>query len=195
MIKLNAGRRGRRLLLILILSLAVLSACGSGAAQNGAELVREKYRTLETIKLSAEITADFGDRVSVYVISYELSQGTGIITIEKPIEIAGITATIRDGGSTLEYDGLILETGKLAGTALTPIDAVPTMLATWAGGYMTDAGTERRKGIRCYRLTYSQTIDNAVVEQQAWFDIDTLMPLYAETLIDGRLVISCEFSE
>jgi len=179
------------LILVLIL---LLAACGSNAAESGSELVREKYKSLETIKLSADITADFGDRVGVYSITYELAQGISIITIEKPVEIAGITATIKDGSSTLEYDGLILETGKLAGTALTPIDAVPTMLATWAGGYMTDVGTERRKGIRCYRLTYTQTIDNAVVEQQAWFEMETLMPVYAETLVDGRLVISCEFS-
>ncbi|MCL2081023.1 MAG: hypothetical protein FWH16_02870 [Oscillospiraceae bacterium] len=178
--------------LIIILCL-LLAACGSGAAEGGAELVREKYRS--PVKLAANITADFGDRAGVYSIIYEHAQDTGVITIEKPDEIAGIKATVGEGGGTLEYDGLILETGKLAGTALTPIDAVPTMLATWSGGYMTDAGTERRKGIRCYRLTYSQTIDGAVVEQQAWFEMETLAPVYAETLVDGRLVISCEFTE
>jgi outer membrane lipoprotein-sorting protein len=190
----HGGVSMRKIIITITLCL-LLAACGSSAAVSGAEAVREKYRALETIKLAAEITADFGDRVGVYAITYELVQGVGIITIEKPVEIAGITARIKEDGNTLEFDGLILETGRLAGTALTPIDAVPTMLAAWAGGYMTDAGTERWKSIRCYRLTYSQTIDGSVVEQHAWFNMETLMPVYAETLVDGRLVISCEFSE
>lgn len=175
--------------------LVLLTSCGTKATENSAERIREKYKDLESIKLSADITADFGDRVGTYSITYELSGGTGVITIEKPAEIAGITAKITAGSSTLEYDGLILETGKLAGTALTPIDAVPTMLDTWAGGYMTDMGTERRDGVKCIRLTYSQTIDESAVEQQAWFDAETLAPVRAETLIDGKLVITCEFTE
>ncbi|MCL1820415.1 MAG: hypothetical protein FWG36_07160 [Oscillospiraceae bacterium] len=172
-----------------------LTACGLGGAQDAAELVREKYESGE-LKLAADIMADFGDRVSTYSVTYERDeQGNGLITILRPAEIAGITATItEDGGGTLEYDGLILETGKLAGTALTPIDAIPSMLSAWSNGYMSEAGTERWEGVKCYRLTYSQTVDNAVVEQQAWFDVETLAPIRGETLVDGRLVITCEFS-
>lgn len=170
-----------------------LSAC-SNKALTGADLVREKYKSIEACKLSADITADFGERIGEYSITYELKGEEGIITIEKPVEIAGITATINADGSSLSYDGLILETGKLAGTALTPIDAVPTMLNTWAAGYMTDAGTEKLKGVKCYHLTYRSTIEETEVEQHAWFDMETLKPLRAETLVDGRRVISCEFT-
>ena len=183
----------KKFISVFCLALVLMSACSTNA-KTGADMVREKYAGFTGCKLSVDITADFGNRVSVYSITYERAGGQGIITIEKPDEIAGITATITADGGSLSYDGLILETGKLAGTALTPIDAVPTMLDTWASGYMTDAGTERLRNIKCRRLTYRTTIDEAVVEQHAWFDEETLNPVHAETLVDGVMVIACDFT-
>ena len=185
----------KKILAVTTALLLALSCGGCGGGKDAAARIQAHYSDLKTCSMTVDISADYGDRVSAYTILYEqAAPGEASVTVEKPAEIAGITAYIKDGSSSLRYDGMTLETGGLAGTALTPIDAAPTMLATWAGGYVSAFSPARYNGVKCWQLTFPSSIDGSAVEQTAWFDAETLKPVHAETSVDGKTVISCDFS-
>ena len=187
----------RRIFAVAAALLLILSCGGcGGSGKDAAARIQAHYANLKTCSMTVDISADYGDRVSSYTVLYEqTAPGEASITVEKPAEIAGITAYIKDGSSSLRYDGMALETGGLAGTALTPIDAAPTMLATWAGGYVSAFSSARYDGVKCWQLTFPSSIDGSAVEQTAWFDEETLKPVHAETSVDGKTVISCDFTK
>lgn len=174
----------------------LLTACSDVEESSVAEKIQAHYSQIQALTMTVHIAADFGDRVSEYTVTYQQQTlGSGGITVEKPVELQGITAIFQEGEGSLQYDGLILETNKLAGTALTPIDAVPTMMNTWARGYASEMGEAQYNEVDCYQLTYTTALSESVVEQVAWFAVDTYQPIHAETLVDGQLVIACDFEQ
>ncbi len=179
--------------IIILICVVLLAGCAPKTVKEASEQITEQFRNVTVCTMDAEISADFGDRVSVFTVRYtQTAAETGTITILTPSEIAGITAQFAEGSSAVTFDDVTLETGKLAGTALTPIDAIPTMMRTWADGLLSETTLETLEGAKCYRLTYE--IPDSNILQNAWFAVDTLVPVFAETLVDGQRVISCKFS-
>ena len=190
---IHKAPRRRAILLGIAAAMLLATACGGGT--NITSDIQARYAGLKEFTATVDIAADYGDRVSHYTVVYEqTSPGEASISIERPSEIAGMTAHIKGGGSELHYDGLILETGPLAGTALTPIDAVPAMLAAWAVSRASDFSSTQYNGVKCWQLTFLSSAGENTIEQTAWFSADTLKPIRAETSADGRLVIACDFT-
>ena len=91
---------------------------------------------------TAEVTADFGETTYSFTAACTYTPEKTRVEITAPAEIAGIAATVTDDGASLEFDGVVLELGQLAGGNLAPL-AVPQILAaSWAGEYIDAAGPE-----------------------------------------------------
>ena len=111
----------------MILLLALLCACGGGNADNELVLsLREDVQNIDAWSGEMELTADYGQRVYDYSVSFTGSQEEGTtLTITAPEEAAGITAVAKEGQTWLDYDGVRLETGPLDPQGLSPMDALP----------------------------------------------------------------------
>jgi outer membrane lipoprotein-sorting protein len=179
-----------------VLAVCPLAACGRSVAIDDAEAVRALYADLRRCSLQAALTADFGDAVSEFTLRFDYNrEGESAVEILAPEEVRGVRATIGAGETTLSYDGLILETGPLPGTGLTPVDALPVMLKTWGEGYVSSTGREKLDGVACLLVVYKSTAAGVEVEQRVWFETETYKPVRAETYAANARVIACAFEK
>jgi hypothetical protein len=106
--------------------------------------------------------------------------------------LRGLSATLTADDSadwvTLEYDGFVLETGKLPGTGLSPLELIPLIQEQWGAGYVIAETREQLRGQTADRLTYSK----GNLEIDVWFAPDNA-PLVCEASAAGVLVARLVF--
>ena len=101
----------------------------------------------------------------------------------EPEIIAGISARIAGGGTALEYDGMILDTGELDAYGLTPMSALPVLVSAMESGHLESFRKE--DGLLVLELVPEEHLAVTV-----WFD-EEMRPLKAELVSEGRLRVAC----
>ncbi|SMC45582.1 hypothetical protein [Papillibacter cinnamivorans] len=173
------------------------SGCTGGSPGEKTRQVRETYTGAEGFVMTAKVTADYGERVYEYTLRYTyVKDGDGQIEVLEPELIAGIQAVVREDGLELIYDGASLETGRLSGDGLTPMDALPAMVRAWKEWAATEEGAETLGKTKTLRITFeTESSDGDPIVHSAWFDEESYIPLQAETSVEDFTVIRCEVTE
>ena len=166
----------------------VLCAC---KVTDKAEKISQEFSNAQKIVVTADIRADYGDKVFDFKITCTDTYEETAIEIRKPDELAGITAVCTDDGYELEYEGAnFVTTGVLTRNGLSPAEALPCLIDMWRNGYVTGASEEMYGGEKTVVLDAHIT---ERVTQRTWFDGETLLPIRSEIAQDGVCVITCEF--
>ena len=139
--------RMKRLCAPMMTLCLLLAACGGGSGGRGDEElaldIRAEYLGMAACAATAEITADYGQRVYEFTLDLQYTKGgETVLTVTAPEDIAGVTARLKDGAATLEYDGASLETGELDGQGLSPVSALPALLNAVQTGFIAEVGRE-----------------------------------------------------
>lgn len=180
-------RRNIAAALCLFICIGLLTGCGGGTKSLAREF-RGKAAAATAIKLIAELTADYGGKLSRYKLLYSESSGEKYVEVLAPEPIAGIRARIMDGAASLEFDGLILDAGKLEAGGLTPVSALPAIVESFRAGHIETTGKDR--GLLVLSITVSET-----TKQQVWLDPDTLTPIRSEIRAGDVVCIYCDILE
>jgi hypothetical protein len=155
--------------------------------------IRLSYIEAEACSIQAILTADFGDRVTVFQVLYTYRKnGDDIVEILAPAEVAGLRAVIRKDGSSLQYEGVSLETGNLPGTGIAPVEALGGILAALREGSQTAWGREVFRSTPSVTLEFSTKVGDTEIVRRLWMEERTGLLLYAEISADGRRVLSVE---
>ena len=171
----------------------LLCAC-SKHSKDEADALRGHYRNLESAEYTVTQRTDFGDRVMDFQFTYFHSPADGdTIELLAPEAIKGIRAVLKGEGAQVEFEGMVLELGKLPGTGLSPLEVMPFMMSQWRSGHVTSEGSEKLNGVSCRRLNFKTIQGEVSVEHSAWFDQETYAPVRAELFFDTALVAACEF--
>jgi hypothetical protein len=187
----------RQVVSLALMTAILLGTCScavtdGGKAQERALEQRTALIAAESIELTANITADYGDRVYEYAFQCTETGDLCRLQVLEPETIAGLTAEISDDGGEIVFDGARLSVGALDGDGLEPVSAVPLMIKTWRTGYIEGAVFEKLNDTDTLKITYRVSDDETL---ETWFDRDTGKPIYADILADGRRVIACSFTE
>ena len=181
------------LTLMLMISLTLLCGCAvNGGAEDKAIEIRAKFNDCAEISLRAEMTADYGERVYDYAVSYTGDGATGLLNIEKPLEIAGVCVIYEEDGPRLMYDGAVLDTGPLWADGASPAEAFPMLIDSWRRGWISAAWKESLGGRACVVLDICSGNDESRLSR-TWFYEDTLEPAAAELFSEGVSVLRCTF--
>jgi len=174
---------------ILILALFfTLTACRSNqTAEERILEIRELFQT-STQNFSAELTANYGDRVHTFTLRFDSAANT--LEVLAPEIIAGIIIAVSESGTVLHFDGAELDTGPLTEDGLSPLAALPTIVYEWKEGHITSSHFETFHGIETVVMT---TAISDRVQHMTWFNRETSLPIKAELLQDGTLVLGVIF--
>lgn len=175
---------------LAVLLVVSLSACKSAPSGDVLDGIREELRGALAVNFTADIRADYGERVFDFSVTCAASGGTGTLTINSPEIIAGAKVLYSDGATTLSVGDAEIYTGEILPGGLSPVDAVPVMLDTWKNGLVTETVRERYGGEECIAAIFRIDDD---VELRTWFSEATSLPARAEFIFDGYTVIAADF--
>ncbi|WP_341480889.1 hypothetical protein [Lawsonibacter celer] len=179
----------------------ILAACGGesgGQAEQLALDIRGEYLEMASCAGQTEVIADYGQRVYEYGISFQWErEGDLVLTVTAPVEAAGITARVSGEQTSLEYDGVRLETGPLNEDGLSPIDAIPALLRALREDFIAECGMEKLGETHTLRLCCRAPENTAGVGEEItlWLHPETHALLRGEVSQDGFTVIQCTFTE
>lgn len=179
-------------LFALMISLVLLVSCGNSNAVEGKFTEFRESLASAPVSFTAEVTASSGSEVKSYTLAYTEDGGIGSITVLMPELIAGVTAKVstQDGAASMEFDGVILQMGKLADDGLTPISALPALVTAMRAGHVSRLWTEKRDGADALAADIAVSdVSTATV----WLDYGTLSPVYAEIRAGEKVVVQLTF--
>jgi hypothetical protein len=181
---------------MITLLLLLLPLCACGGSKSSGEALALKIRTslleVTALSVSADITADYGERVYDFSVKFSGNADSGVIEIMAPEAIAGLTATVNVSGTTLSYDGAVLDTGAITGDGLSPAETIPVLISQWQSGYISGCNYEKLGDTDALAVT---TDISETVSQRTWFDIKTQKPIRAELSDGGKMVVACRFGD
>lgn len=179
----------KALISVLMISLLLLGGCGEREArlQNDFAAFRDALIAAGGVGFRAELTADYGETVSTYLLAVSYDGQETAVEIMEPALLSGVRAVAKWGEAAMEYDGVMLGAGPLDEDGLTPVSALPAILSAMAGGHEEllwwDGDTAAA------RLYVGESSACTV-----WLD-KGLVPVRAELSSGGRTVISCAITD
>ena len=165
-----------------------MSGCGAREFVRARDTVAERLAGAECLSFTANLRAEYEHKTARFTLSYYEDSDGGKVTVLAPQLIAGVTARIEPGSTSLEYDGVCLGTGELDDFGLSPMSALPMLVQALREGGMNTGWSEG--GFTVLEL---QSCDELVCT--VWFDGETMTPRQAELASDGRVKVFVEISD
>ena len=182
----------RQALALVLMMTLLLAACSASAGDTEKFVELRERVTLGKITAKVEIRADFGNKTQSYTIEYSQNGESARMGILEPELLRGITARVEGTDSSVEFDGLILDTGELDGNGLTPVSALPAIIESIKNGHIE--AVWREKDGELERIVFDLTVTDET-GMNLWIDADSMVPQYAEIRYGERVVITCVFLE
>ena len=164
-----------------ILAVALCSCTESQEENQLALQLREDFLSMTGCSGQMKITADYGQRIYSYAVTFSSNEERGMtLVLTAPEEVAGITATIEHGQTNLVYDGVRLETGPLNEDGLSPLDALPALITAVQSGCLMESGSELLGETDTLRLCYRDPEQTSGRELKPSYGFVKIGKLYCE---------------
>ena len=178
----------RFLLPVLLCITLFLPSCGKNRGEGDYRAFAERLNKLGALSFTAQVRAEYEHKTARFTLAYEEDSEGGRITVIAPELIRGVSAHVRPGSATLEYDSVVLDTGSLDSFGLSPLSSLPAMLRAMRDGSVDSIWEEDGKRV-------VQLIPDDGLRCSVWFDKADMRPLRAELITDGRVTVYVELSD
>lgn len=172
---------------LLLVCCLLLSACGSHAAEDRYSSFAQALSETDTLSFTAVLRAEYEDKTVDFTLRYDADTEGAVVTVLAPELVAGIKARVSGGSTALEYEGIIIDTGRLDDYGLTPMSALPTLVEAMRGGHLESYWTEDNRAV--FQLILDDHL-YAVV----YFESETMTPVRAELVSDGSVRVVCDIA-
>lgn len=176
---------------ILSVVIVILTLCGCSSGNNAYERVitlRSKLQSCDKCAFSADITADYGDKIYAFTLDCTSdSYGNIQFVVTSPDSIAGIRGQISNSSGLLTFDEQSLAFELLADGCASPISAPWLLMRALLGGYISSCAADE-KGLIIQ-------IDDSYEEDPLTLELRTdqqLRPTHADILWQGRRIMAVE---
>ncbi len=177
--------------------LIILSACSASNLSQRFLDIRAGYIASD-VTLLAKIAADYGDRCSEFELSYTGDGKSGEISVLSPTEIQGVSARIDDKKMvTLQCGDILIDTGIIYGTNVTPVGVLPLIVNALREGYVTSIYTEKIDSDEYMVVEIDETPvgDSKKIIYTLWFAEEDDSLQKAEISADGFVSVTAWFEE
>ena len=125
----------RKITVLLCLSLLLLTGCTGKAELTFLEF-RETVANAEAIGFTADIRAEYSDKTVSFTVDCRKDAEGMTVEVTEPELIKGIRAHTDGESLRLEYDGAILDLGKLHDCGMSPMSALPLFVSALRDAHM-----------------------------------------------------------
>ena len=180
------------MILPLTTIIILLSSCAAGS--DDAEAVAAHFRAVSKADYLVHITSSFPGRELSFSLDYSYNRdGDDKVTVVAPDEISGMSFSVKGDAATLEFEGAILEMGRLSENFPSPLAALPALIRTWNDGNFSELAITEMRGNAAYLLISRIQENEEETEYRTWIAKDDMTPLYAEIFSSGERIIQCDF--
>ena len=174
----------------------LLTACG-GAEESGAEALRAPYREMAGCAAEAEISCDqAGLEWEARLLCDYVPGGVSTVEVLAPETIAGIRAVLDGESGSLEFQGEVLNAGRLSAETVSPAACLPLLLDALRDGWLLEENQEEWDGAPCLRLCLDQTgRQGGKIVSTLWLRLEDGLPLRGEIAVDGARILTAEFTD
>ena len=183
----------RKALLFAPMLMLLLTACGGGGEKDVAASLQQQYAAVSAATLEADVTCHYEGEERTYTLLCAYTPEKSNITVLSPENLAGISATLEGETLTLSYDDISLDAGSYSAASISPVAALPKLMAAAATGYLTEQSEETVSDRPCLRLAFDLSEDEETL-YTTWFDQETLLPLQSEISADGAVVFEVSWN-
>lgn len=167
----------------LMISALLLTGCGSGGAEEQFDAFRRSLEASGDVTVTAEVTAILEEDVTTFTLTCTEAAEEYSIEVTQPELLSGVRAHLRQDDATLEFDNIVLPMGTLNDNGLSPLTALPAVIAAARSSYADLIWTEDGK-------TVAQLIFDDATTIRLYLD-DAGTPVYAELAVEDASVIQC----
>ena len=178
----------KRLIIPFFLCVLLLTACGRTRREGDYRAFAERLNSLESLSFTAQVRAEYEHKTARFGLAYEEDGEGGRVTVLAPELIRGVSARVKPGSSTLEYDSVVLDTGSLDSFGLSPLSSLPAMLRAMRQGHVDCIWEEDGK------TAVTLEADDAL-RCTVWFSEPDMRPMRAELITDGRVTVFVDISD
>ena len=179
----------KRILIPLLLCLLLpLTACGKDSGESAFKAFAEHLNGIDTLSFTAKVRAEYEHKTARFTLQYEENSEGGRVTVLAPELIRGVSARVSPGGTALEYDSIVLDTGSLDSFGLSPLSSMPVLLRAMRIGHVDSVWEEDGK------LAVSLAPDDEL-RCTVWLEKGAMRPLRAELITDGRVTVCLEITD
>lgn len=178
----------RKALLFAPMLMLLLTACGGGGEKvDQAAQLQAQYAALASATMEADVTCHYDGEVRTYTLLCAYTPAESTVTVLAPANLSGISATVADGKLHLSYEDVSLDAGGYSAASISPVAALPKLMAAAGSGYLTEQSEEPLGERNSLRLACDLP-DDAGTVYTTWFDQETLLPLRSEIAVDGEMI-------
>ena len=172
---------------ILAAMLFLFGCSGETTELNRGLSLREKLLNCESCRFTAEVTADFGDKLYAFSLGCQgNSDGSLTFTVLKPDSISGISGILSSAGGKITFDeDRAVAFPMLAEGEVTPVSAPWILYNTLRSGYISTCGMEGE----LLRVTLNDSYEEEALQVDVWLGAEN-RPETAEILWKGRRVLT-----
>ena len=181
--------------MMTLLLLCLLAGCGEQTTAREDKAL-EQYAALTSFSGQVEVTADYGALVYQYEVALSGGLTAGRLEVKAPENIAGTAFSWSEGGGTVSYDDVSLETGALSPDGLSPADAMPLFLTALTTGKLKNSCEELLNGEETLRLTLANpSYPEGMSEVTVWLSGEDFSLRRGEIAWEGETVVTYSFTQ
>lgn len=177
----------KRLCPMILLCCLLLCGCGGDAVKQDYQKFADSLNARTDLSFTADVRAEYEDRSAEFTLLYTEDTGGCTVEVLSPGLIKGIKARLKADGTSLEYEGLVLDTGALDAHGLSPMSSMPALVKALRQGHLDSYWTEDGK-------TVLQLIADDELTATVWLESESMTPMRAELISDGRVRVFCTVS-
>ena len=170
-----------------------LFGCGASDSQMDRTIyLREKLLNCDGCSFTAEITADFGEKIYTFTLDCQGNKdGSLAFEVQKPDTISGIQGILSaNGGKTTFEEDRCVAFPMLAEGEITPVSGPWVLYTALCSGYILACGMEGD----LLRMTLNDTYEDEALQLDVWLDSDD-RPVTAEIFWKGCRVLTIRVTD
>ncbi|MEG2519070.1 MAG: hypothetical protein RSB65_05415 [Oscillospiraceae bacterium] len=180
---------------LLALMIALLLLAGCSKAAHGEEKFlewRDTFSASKNHEARAELSVEDGEKHGKYTLLYSSNEEEETVEILEPELIAGVRAHIKNKETSLQYDGVMLETGSELSETLSPMMALPSFAKCLREGHLERVWTEEKEG-QALLVGELEMPDGSIMT--LWLEEENLQPAFAAIREGDTIQIKIKFCE
>ena len=176
----------KRLCAVILLCCLLLTGCGGDHVKESYQKLADGLNARTDLSFIAEVRAEYEDKSAEFTLQYTEDSRGRTVEVLSPGLIKGIRARLQEGRDSLEYGGVMLETGELDRFGLSPMSSMPALVKALREGHLDSYWTEDG-------TTVLQLIADDSLTVTVWLD-ESMTPLRAELISGGQVRVFCTVS-